>query len=244
MTRSASTGAWAASSSPMRRRALCTSRPYRRLSGRAKYTNSKMHRCGSMRSAENSCSDRTPLESTTTISPGSISRTKVAPDDVEGGGLGAEHPTLGGLGRARADPGTAAAGPAGSRTPTRWVASTRTKENAPSSMGRTSRRASSRASSGASSPAPTPAATSRPPSDASSLSSDSASHGAAAGNRSDRSSATRSLSEATTPGSMPACSARAAVLVRLPLWPRAKPARPTARNTGWALRHSDAPVVE
>ena len=42
-------------------------------------------------------------------------------------------------------------------------------------------------------------------------------------------SATTSLSVAIEPGSMPTFSASAAVLVRLPLWPRAKPARPTGR---------------
>ncbi len=43
---------------------------------------------------------------------------------------------------------------------------------------------------------------------------------------------------------MPAASASSAVLVRLPLWPRAKPARPTARYTGWALIQSLDPAVE
>ena len=43
---------------------------------------------------------------------------------------------------------------------------------------------------------------------------------------------------------MPATSASAAVLVRLPLWPRAKPARPTPRKTGWALIQSLEPAVE
>ena len=42
-------------------------------------------------------------------------------------------------------------------------------------------------------------------------------------------SATTSLSVAIDPGSIPTFSARARVLVRLPLCPRAKPARPTGR---------------
>ena len=40
-----------------------------------------------------------------------------------------------------------------------------------------------------------------------------------------------------SPGSIPRCSASSAVLVRLPLWPSAKPASPTERYTGCALRH-------
>ncbi len=58
------------------------------------------------------------------------------------------------------------------------------------------------------------------------------------------SSAIRSLSLVTTPGSIPASAANAAVLVRLPLWPRAKPCSPTERYTGWALCHVLEPVVE
>ena len=58
------------------------------------------------------------------------------------------------------------------------------------------------------------------------------------------SSATTSLSVAMDPGNMPTFSASAAVLVRLPLWPRAKPARPTGRYTGWAPAQSEAPCVE
>ena len=49
------------------------------------------------------------------------------------------------------------------------------------------------------------------------------------GNDCINSSATTSLSVAMEPGSMPAFSASAVVLVRLPLCPRAKPARPTGR---------------
>ncbi len=58
------------------------------------------------------------------------------------------------------------------------------------------------------------------------------------------SSATTSLSVAIDPGSIPAFSASAAVLVRLPLCPSAKPARPTGRYTGWAPAQSEAPWVE
>ena len=58
------------------------------------------------------------------------------------------------------------------------------------------------------------------------------------------SSATRSVSLLTVPGSIPASSASASVLVRLPLWPRAKPLSPVPRNTGWALRQVLEPVVE
>ncbi len=43
---------------------------------------------------------------------------------------------------------------------------------------------------------------------------------------------------------MPATPASSAVLVRLPLWPRANPARPTPRNTGWAFIQSLEPAVE
>ena len=49
------------------------------------------------------------------------------------------------------------------------------------------------------------------------------------GNELASSSATTSLSVQTEPGNMPTFSASSAVLVRLPLWPRAKPARPTGR---------------
>ena len=49
------------------------------------------------------------------------------------------------------------------------------------------------------------------------------------GNERASSSATTSLSVAIEPGSMPTFSASAIVLVRLPLWPSAKPARPTGR---------------
>ena len=58
------------------------------------------------------------------------------------------------------------------------------------------------------------------------------------------SSATTSLSVAMDPGSMPTFSASAPVLVRLPLWPMAKPARPMGRYTGWAPAQSEAPWVE
>ncbi len=57
-------------------------------------------------------------------------------------------------------------------------------------------------------------------------------------------SATTSLSVATEPGSIPTFSASAVVLVRLPLWPSAKPARPTGRYTGWAPAQSEEPCVE
>ncbi len=43
---------------------------------------------------------------------------------------------------------------------------------------------------------------------------------------------------------MPAASPSSVVLVRLPLWPRANPARPTARYTGWAWIQSLEPAVE
>ena len=68
--------------------------------------------------------------------------------------------------------------------------------------------------------------------------------GRSGGNAWASSSATRSLSEETMPGSMLACSASASVLVRLPLWARPNPARPTPRNTGWALIQSLEPAVE
>ena len=90
----AGSGACSASDSPMRWRAVCTVWPYRRLSGRAKYTNSNRHSLGSMRSAANGRSDRVPVASITTISPGSSSRTKWAPDDVEAGRLRREHPAV------------------------------------------------------------------------------------------------------------------------------------------------------
>jgi hypothetical protein len=52
------------------------------------------------------------------------------------------------------------------------------------------------------------------------------------------------VSSAVRPGSIPRPSASSAVLVRLPLWPSAKPASPTDRWTGWAFCHDDDPVVE
>ena len=58
------------------------------------------------------------------------------------------------------------------------------------------------------------------------------------------SSATTSLSETIDPGSMPTFSANCVVLIRLPLWPSANPARPTGRYTGCAPSQSDAPCVE
>jgi hypothetical protein len=60
----------------------------------------------------------------------------------------------------------------------------------------------------------------------------------------ERSSATRSLSLATRPGSIPAAAASSAVLVRFPLWPRANPPSALSRYTGCALCHVDDPVVE
>ncbi len=60
-----------------------------------------------------------------------------------------------------------------------------------------------------------------------------------------------SLSLVAVPGSMPASAARASVLVRFPLWPRANStgwARAgfldVTRYTGWALCQVEVPVVE
>ena len=64
------------------------------------------------------------------------------------------------------------------------------------------------------------------------------------GNAWANSSATTSLSETIDPGNMPTFSASSVVLVRLPLCPSAKPARPTGRYTGCAPSQSDAPWVE
>ena len=61
---------------------------------------------------------------------------------------------------------------------------------------------------------------------------------------SDMSSATTSLSLVTVPLRVPVWPASSAVLTRLPLWPRAKPASPTERKMGWALSHELEPVVE
>ena len=58
------------------------------------------------------------------------------------------------------------------------------------------------------------------------------------------SSATTSLSLLTVPGRMPASTVRAAVLVRLPLWPSARPPDAVGRNVGWAFFQTLAPVVE
>ena len=113
--------------------------------------------------------------------------------------------------------------PFGSRTPINRSASSRTNEKAPSTEGSTE--------------------PGRPPgrrrtSDAGALGVDSGGYFWA------RSSATRSLSEETMPGSIPACSASDAVLVRFPLWASPNPARPTPRNAGWALIQSLDPAVE
>ena len=53
-----------------------------------------------------------------------------------------------------------------------------------------------------------------------------------------------SLSEVSTPGSMPRSFDSASVFVRLPLCPSANPASATERYTGCALRHVLEPVVE
>ena len=45
------------------------------------------------------------------------------------------------------------------------------------------------------------------------------------------------------PGSIPASSASASVLVRLPLWPSANSWEALSRYTGWALRQVLEPVV-
>ena len=53
-----------------------------------------------------------------------------------------------------------------------------------------------------------------------------------------------SLSDDSTPGSIPSSPASSSVLVRLPLCPSANPASPTERYTGCALRQVLDPVVE
>ena len=99
------------------------------------------------------------------------------------------------------------------------LSSMRTKEKAPSSLGSTSTRARSRA---------------RPSLDSS----------VEAGSSRWIISATRSLSLVTMPGNIPASRARASVLTRLPLWPRANWPAGASRNTGWALRQLEVPDVE
>ena len=58
------------------------------------------------------------------------------------------------------------------------------------------------------------------------------------------SSAIASVSLLTVPGSMPASSARSAVLTRLPLCPSANWVWTTSRKTGWEFFHMLDPVVE
>ncbi len=194
----------------MRRRTPWTSRPSRTESGRAKYTSSNTH---SLRSGAGPGKGRTERtlrsSSTTTISPGSTSRTKVAPTMSRAGDSEASTQPSGSAVRPR----HRGRKPWGSRTPmSRWP-SVRTRAKAPSASGSTLRRAVSRVA---------------PPAMAWASSSASA-----------------SLSLLTVPGSMHAFSARAAVLVRLPLWPRANwPPSGRLRCTGWALAHVEDPVVE
>ena len=170
-----------------------------------------MHSRGSKRSGAKTNSERTSLPSMITISPGSSSRTNVAPITSRAGVSEASTQPSSNSSVASKRPRHSGRNPLGSRIPISRSASRRTKENAPLHLGQ---HACVRAR-----------------------------HQIArrlrdsAGKVSAKSSATRSLSEATTPGSMPAASARVAVLVRLPLWARANPARPTPRYTGWAFRH-------
>ena len=58
------------------------------------------------------------------------------------------------------------------------------------------------------------------------------------------SSATTSVSVSSIPGSIPARSASAGVLVRFPLCASANPSAPWERKTGWAACHADSPWVE
>ena len=135
--------------------------------------------------------------------------------------------------------------PWGSRTPTTLSSSISTSEKAPSSWGSTLSSARSSARFGAGSPEPPafamalplpltePCPVPLPLGEPGWRSSSPAS-----------SSAMRSLSDVTVPGSIPAPSASAAVLTRLPLWPRANSSSPTDRYDGWALRQVLDPVVE
>ena len=181
-----------------------------------------MHSRGSSRSSGKGHSERTSLPSMTTISPGSSSRTKVAPMTSRAGDSEARTQPCSNSSVASSRPRHRGRNPLGSRTPMTRSASISTNENAPSTFGRTSFSAASR----------------------SSVCSVRVRSGRSGGNAWASSSATRSLSEETSPGSMLACSARKSVLVRLPLWASAKPARPTPRKTGWAFIQSLDPAVE
>ena len=108
--------------------------------------------------------------------------------------------------------------PFGSRTPIIRSLSASTRVKAPRRRGSTSASAASKASPGSMSVRDTSSRAS--------------------------SSATRSLSEVTVPGSIPASVASCAVLTRLPLWPRANSKWSAPRYTGWALRQVLDPVVE
>ena len=141
----------------------------------------------------------------TTISPGSTSRTTLAPVTSSAGVSDAstQPPS--------SRPRNSGRNPFGSRTPIRRSASSRTNENAPRSRGSTRARARSKA---------------RP----SAGSSSGRSRSSAA-----TSSATTSLSLVAVPGSRPTSSARSAVLTRLPLCASANRVPSTPRYTGCAF---------
>ena len=136
--------------------------------------------------------------------PGSSSRTKVGPDHVEGRGLRRQHPALGLVGRAQAAQAQRA-GTRGGRAPRRGGR----RPGGPGRRRPRPRAARPGAARGRSSPA-------------------GRRRGPASGREAwATSSATTSLSVTpTSPGASRPRSASSAVLVRLPLWPRAKPARP------------------
>ena len=155
-----------------------------------------MHRLGLIRAGSKGHSERHPPASMTSSSPGSTSRTKWAPTMSRAGVSDARTQPP-----ASRRPRQSGRKPLGSRTPMSWSSSQITRENAPSSVA-----------------APWPV----PPRGRGRRCADRRQKGGRpiAARRPDR------CRSSTTPGSMPASAAKAAVLVRLPLWPRAKPPSP------------------
>ncbi len=158
------------------------------------------------------------------ISPGSISRTKVAPT------MSSAHVSLATVQPLASRPRTSGRKPCGSRAAYSVCSSMKTSENAPCTSG-------SAASAAASMPgcAPSPAANVLP--------SPSGSRPEAA-----NSDVSTSVSEvarlASPPPCRASCAASSRVLVRFPLWPRARLADGVARNVGCAFSQTDEPLVE
>src|SRR5690349_13032579 len=128
MTRSASAGCSAASRLPTSTRVACTPTPEIAVSGRARYTYSNRHPLGR---AGAKLRDRTPRPSMQTSSPGSISRTNLAPTMSSAAvSLATTQPVA-------RRPSTSGRKPCGSRAAYSVCSSMKTSEYAPLARGST-----------------------------------------------------------------------------------------------------------